>query len=132
MSDPDYTRETSRATLATLPAAVQTAVRERIESSLLTIAEDAPVFVTTSRRRRRPGVFARMTGTGDPDREHTTTLVIGASDVIVVRAGEQYGTAVLSTRLTDVDVAGVSPLAAMAGGGDDGMSITGFPVSGTD
>src|SRR4051794_37345467 len=111
MSDPDYTRETSRATLATLPAAAQTAVRERIESSLLTIAEDAPAFVTTSRRRRRPAVFARMPGPGDPDREHAAPVVIGAPDVIALRAGGQYGPAVLSTRLTEVDVARASSLA---------------------
>jgi hypothetical protein len=120
----DYERRTTATTLADLPQPVRTAVAEHAEQRDLAIDPEAPAFLTNSRRLHKPGLLARMTGTGDQDAEHLTALVIGARDVIVCTHGEQRGTAVFSTRL---EQASVSTLPLAPDG--DGMSVCGFPVS---
>jgi hypothetical protein len=117
----DYERSTTAATLSTLPEPIQGAVRAKAEQLLLTIAADAPAFLTHSTRRKK-----RLFG-GDPDKEHLTALVIGAKDILVSTHGEKRGTAVLHTRL---DGAEVSTLALAPA--EDGMSVTGFHTSGPD
>jgi hypothetical protein len=103
-------------------------VQERATEAQLTLAPDAPAFVTRSRRLRKPGLFARVTGTADRDAEHLAALVLGERDVIVATYGEQRGRAVLTARLEDVDVG--SPLDRHAAErGDEGVTVTGFPVS---
>ena len=124
----DYERSTTATRLDALPGPLRAAVLERAEETQLTLATDAPAFVTRSRRLRKPGLLARVTGAADKDEEHLTALVLGARDVIVATYGEQRGTAVLTARLEDVDVG--SPLDAKAAElGDEGVTVTGFPVS---
>jgi hypothetical protein len=50
---------------------------------MITLQPDAHAFVTHSRRMRKPGLLARMTGSGDRDAEHLTAIVIGPRDLLV-------------------------------------------------
>ena len=124
----DYERSTSSSTLAALPEAIRAAVLERADAVQLTLADDAPAFLTHSRKVKKSGLFGRLTGTGDPDTEHLTAVVIGQRDLIAVTHGEKRGTAVLTARLEDVDV-GSSIDRMAAERGDEGVTLTGFPVS---
>jgi hypothetical protein len=128
---PDYERSTRALTLAALPDPVRTAILERATGAQLTVAEDAPAYLTRSRRLRKPGLFARLTGTADRDAEHLTALVLGAKDVLVATHGERHGTSVLAARLEDVEVGTVADrlVAAGAARADEGVSVTGFPVT---
>jgi hypothetical protein len=119
----DYARSTTSATLASLPEPIRGAIKAKAEALLLTVADDAPAFLTHSTRLKK-----RLFG-GDPDKEHQTALVIGAKDVLVATHGEKRGTAVLHTRL---EAATVSQFSIGAISADDGMSVGGFPHSGPD
>jgi|GEM_PF-6947399 len=126
----DYERSTAATTLAALPAPILAAIRAKAEAEQLTLADDASAFLTHSRRRRRSGLLARVTGSGDPDPEHQTALVIGARDVLVCTSGVKRGTTALTARLEDAGVSALSALGAAATKAqDDGMSVSGFPVS---
>jgi hypothetical protein len=124
----DYERSTTRTSIDALPEPIRGAVLARTEAAQITLADDAQVFLTHSRRLRKPGLFARLTGTADKDTEHWTALVLGAKDVLVATYGERRGTAVLATRLEDVEV-GSSADRFAAEMGDDGVTVTGFPTS---
>ena len=63
----DYERSTTATRLDALPEPVRAAVQERATETQLTLAPDAPAFLTQSRRLRKPGLFARVTGTADKD-----------------------------------------------------------------
>jgi hypothetical protein len=130
----DYERATTSTTLGALPEPIRAAVRAKAEGLQLTVADDAPAFLTHSRRLKKGGLLGRMLGSGDPDAEHHTALVIGAKDILVATHGEKRGTAVLATRLDAADVSSLSERLSAASGvsTDDGMSINGFHVSGTD
>jgi hypothetical protein len=119
----DYERSTSAMTLADLPAAMRSALEEKAQARGLTVAPDAPAYLTHSRRLKKPGLLARMTGGGDPDTEHLVALVLGARDVLICTHGAQRGTAVLTARLDAVDTE--DRLAAMRQ--DEGVSVNGFP-----
>jgi hypothetical protein len=119
----DYERSTSETSLDRLPSQLRGAIAAHADARDLTLDPVAPAFLTRSRRLRRPGRLARMTGTADRDTEHLTALVLGGRDVVVATYGAARGTAVLSARLEDVDV-GDLPLPV-----DDGVSITGFATS---
>jgi hypothetical protein len=127
----DYDRSTTSMTLGSLPEPIRSAVRAKAESLQLTVADDAPAFLTHSRKLKKTGMFGKLLG-GDPDKEHQTALVIGAKDVLVATHGEKRGTAVLNTRLDDADVSTLSERLSVVSGvsSDDGMSVNGFPVSG--
>ena len=127
----EYERATTSMTLGSLPEPIRAAVRAKAESLQLTVADDAPAFLTHSRKLKRTGMLSRMLG-GDADTQHHTVLVIGAKDVLVATHGDKRGTAVLATRLDDADVSSLSERLSAASGvsTDDGMSVNGFPVSG--
>ena len=94
------------------------------QTRMLTLQPDAHAFLTHSQRLRKPGLLARMTGSGDQDTEHLTALVIGMRDLLVATHGEQRGTTVLSARLEDV---GLDSLTLAPAG--DGMSVSEFASS---
>ncbi|HEY6888647.1 MAG TPA: hypothetical protein VI300_12735 [Solirubrobacter sp.] len=127
----EYERATTSMTLGSLPEPIRAAVRAKAESLQLTVADDAPAFLTHSRKLKRTGMLSRMLG-GAQDKAHDTALVIGAKDVLVATHGEKRGTAVLAARLDDTDVSAMSArLSELSGASaDDGMSVNGFPVSG--
>jgi hypothetical protein len=113
----DYDRSTTTATLDTLPEPIHSAVKAKAEALELTVADDAPAYLTHSTRRKK-----RLFG-GDPDKEHHTALVIGAKDILVATHGERRGTAVLHARLDDIHIEQLPML-------EDGVSINGFATSG--
>jgi hypothetical protein len=122
-----YERSTRSTTLDGLPEPIHAAVRVRAEASQITLATDAPAFLTRSRRLRKPGLFERLTGTGK-DTENLTALVLGARDVLVATFGERAGTVVLAARLEDVEV-GSSADRLAAEIGEEGVTVTGFPTT---
>ena len=122
----DYERSTTTMTLATLPEPIRAAIRAKADSLQLTVAEDAQAFLTHSRRRKKSGLFSRMTGAGDPDAEHRTALVIGAKDVLVCTSGAKRGTTALAARLEDTALEAFSERLPVP---DDGVSVNGFPVA---
>jgi len=117
----DYARTTKAMTLVELPLPIRDAIATLAEARMLTIERSAPAFLTHSTRLRKPGLLARMTGTGDKDAEHQTAFALGPRDLLVCTHGEQRGTMVVTTRLEDVTVEALS--LAPAG---DGMSVGGF------
>jgi hypothetical protein len=124
----DYEHSTTAATLGTLPDPARAALLERASAAQLTLTWHAPAYLTRSRRLRKPGMLARLTGTADTDTEHLTALVLGGKDVLVATRGERRGTAVLAARLEEVEVGSpVDRLAAQHG--DEGVTVTGFPVA---
>lgn len=125
---PDYERSTTATTLRALPDPVRDALTERAAAAQLTLPEDAAAYLTRSRRLKKPGLFGRLTGTADMDPEHLTTFVLASRDLLVATHREQRGTAVLSARLEDVEV-GSSADRLAAARGDDGVTVTGFPVA---
>jgi hypothetical protein len=96
----DYERSTTSTTLAGLPEPVRGALSAHVESALLTVPAGSTAFLTRSKRLRKPGVLARITGTGDKDAEHLTALVLGPTDVLVGIHGEERGTSVLRASRT--------------------------------
>ena len=119
-----YARTTTATSLGGLPPAIRGALTAHAEARLLTVEPGAPAFLTHSRRLRKPGLLARMTGAGDKDTEHLTAIALGARDLLVCTHGEQRGTSVLSARLEDV---GLDNLTLAPAG--DGMSVSGFATS---
>jgi hypothetical protein len=115
-------------TLGGLPEPIRAAIRDRAESRQLTIADDAPAYLTHSVKLTKSGLFARVTKTADPDNEHDTALVLGARDVYVCTHGDHRGTSVLVARLEDVHLEDLGGLLD----DKDGMSVNGFPVSGEE
>jgi hypothetical protein len=128
----DYERSTTRTTYERLPEPVRAALVERAAAAQLSVPADAPAFVTASRRLKRPGLFARMTGSSDPDTEHLTVMVLGRRDILVATMGEKRGTAVLTARLEDVEAGALEGRLRESGLAmpDDGVSVTGFPATG--
>jgi hypothetical protein len=127
----DYERSTTSTSLAALPEPFRGAVMERVGSGLLAVPDETPAFLTHNKRLRKPGLFSRITGTGDKDTEHLIALVLGPKDVLVGIHGARRGTSVLAARLEDVDTSSLAE--RLAAGGvkidDVGVTITGFPVA---
>jgi hypothetical protein len=124
----DHEHSTTAATLGTLPDPVRTAVLERATAAQLPLRWHDPAYLTRSRRLRKPGMFARLTGTADRGTEHLTALVLGGDDLLVATHDEQRGMVVLAARLEDVEVASAVDRLATARG-DNGITVTGFPVA---
>lgn len=120
----DYDRSTTATSLEGLPDPIREAIIAHAQARMITLQPAAHAFVTHSRRVRKPGLLARMTGSGDKDTEHLTAVVIGARELLVGTYGELRGTTVLSTRLEDV---GLDSLSLAPAG--DGMSVSGFASS---
>jgi hypothetical protein len=120
----DYARTTTATSLGALLSAIRDAMTGHAEARMLTVEAAAPAFLTHSRRLRKPGLLARMTGSGDKDTEHLTAIALGPRDLLVCTHGEQRGTTVLSARLEDV---GIDNLTLAPAG--DGMSVSGFATT---
>jgi hypothetical protein len=123
-----YERSTTSTALDGLPDSIRGAVRAQAEASQITVATDAPAFLTRSRQLRKPSLFARLTGIADKDMEHLTAIVLGAKDVLVGTYGQRRGTVVLTARLDEVEVGSTADRLA-AEIGEDGVTVTGFPTT---
>lgn len=129
----DYEHSTTATTLGTLPEPIRTLVLERVTASQLNVPASSPAYLTHSRRLKRPGLLARMTGTADKGSERVTALVLGPRDALVATEAEQRVGAVLTARLEDVDTGSAAEMLTAAGiGPDDGVSISGFAVGSSD
>jgi hypothetical protein len=115
----DYSRSTTAATLGTLPEPLRSTLKTKAEALQLTVADDAPAYLTHSTRLKK-----RLLG-GDPDKEHQTALVIGAKDILAATHGAKRGTAALHARLTDAHVEELPRIGNIDP--SDGVSINGFP-----
>jgi post-segregation antitoxin (ccd killing protein) len=129
-----YERATRRCGPEELDGAVRAAIAAHAEQHQLgdVLAETVRCCETRSVRRHKPGLLARITGSGDKDVEHRTVALFTPRYLVVAVSGEIRGVHVRSARLADVSLsgaitAGMSPeLAARAAelGADEGVSIT--------
>jgi hypothetical protein len=131
-----YERVTRRCGPEELDEAVRAAIAAHAEQHQLgdILGGTVRCCETLSVQRRKPGLFARLTGTARPDDvEHrTVALFTGRYLVVAVSGDDVTGTHVRSARLEDVSLSGVvtdgmSPeLAARAieMGADEGVSVT--------
>ncbi|MEU1280056.1 hypothetical protein [Streptomyces sp. NPDC005805] len=121
-----YTRATAPCAPASLPPAMTEAIAgyaaEYGTGDL--IAAAVHCFETVSVRLRGPGLMARLTGTGDPDTEHRTVVLITPTYVVVCVAGEKRGVHIRAARLTDVRIQGSHRKDAP----DRGLTLTGWWV----
>jgi hypothetical protein len=125
----DYRRTTAATTFDGVPEPMLGALRAEAEAAMLTVPGGAPAYVTRSERLRK-----RLFG-GDKDPFHLTAVVLGPYDVLVCVHGEHRGTSVLTARLEDLDTSDrLMDLARERGlaTDDDGLTLTGFAVSGPD
>jgi hypothetical protein len=123
----DYRRSTTATTLDAVPEPMLTALRAKVEETLVTVPGDAPAYVTHNERTRK-----RLFG-GDKDAFHLTAVVLAPRDVLVCVHGEHRGTSVLTARLEDLDTSdSLMDLAHRQGLAieDEGITLTGFAVSG--
>jgi hypothetical protein len=72
-------------------ASVATSVREAL-GTRASVAAETEVLHTVSTRLARPGFFARLLGTGDPDAVHETGLAIVDGALLVAVHGAARGT----------------------------------------
>ncbi|SNT44280.1 hypothetical protein SAMN05443665_103035 [Actinomadura meyerae] len=105
-----------------LRAAIAAHAREHLLGDALGGAEWC--CVTRSVRLKRPGPLARLTGSGDPDAEHTTVALLLPTYLVVAVAGERRGVHVRSIWLGDVSIDVPPPVVP-----DTGVTATG-PWSG--
>ena len=129
-----YERATRRCGPGDLDRAVRAAIAAHAEQHQLgdVLAETVRCCETRSVRLRKPGLFARLTGTAVTDAEHRTVALFTRRYLVVAVTGETGATHVRSARLDDVSLsgaitAGMSPeLAAKAAelGADEGVSVT--------
>jgi hypothetical protein len=124
-----YERSSKRCEAAALDPAVREAITAHAEAHQLGDALDAARWccVTRSVRLKRPGLLARLTKTGDPDTEHTTTALVLPRYLVVAVTGEQRGVHVRSIRLEDVSIDSALPASL-----DTGVSAAGLWSGGSE
>jgi hypothetical protein len=125
-----YERTSRRIDSGQIDPALRTAIATHAQANQLgDVLGDAIVGCETrSVRLSRPGLLARVTGSGDPDTEHRSVALYTPGYLIIAITGVNRGTHVRSARLDGVS-AGTSALAAQFGqvdGGDSGVSVTGL------
>lgn len=121
-----YERSSRRSEPGALDPEVRAAIAAHAQEHLLGNALGTARWccVTRSVRLRRPGPLARLTGSGDPDGEHTTVALLLPTYLVVAVAGKRRGVHVRSIWLGDVVLDALPPLVP-----DTGISATG-PWSG--
>ena len=129
-----YERATRRCAPGEIDGALQAAIAAHAEQHQLgdVLADAVRCCETRSVRVGKPGLLARLTGSGDKDAEHRTVALFTPRHLVIAVTGEVRGTHVRSARLDGVSLADMlsadaSPkLAAIAAklGADDGVSVT--------
>ncbi|MGI8334277.1 hypothetical protein ACRYCC_30355 [Actinomadura scrupuli] len=125
-----YERTSRRLDSGQVDTALRTAIAAHAQAHQLgdVLADAVAGCETRSVRLSRPGLLARLTGSGDPDTEHRSVALYTPGYLIIAITGANRGTHVRSARLDGVSV-GTSALAAQLGhvdGGDNGVSVTGL------
>ncbi|QKW39706.1 hypothetical protein HUT06_41465 [Actinomadura sp. NAK00032] len=118
-----YERSSRRTEPGALDPQVRAAIAAHAQEHLLgnVLGTARWCCVTRSVRLKRPGPLARLTGTGDPDGEHTTVALLPPTYLVVAVAGKRRGVHVRSIWLGDVSIHAPSPLVP-----DTGVSATGL------
>ena len=121
-----YERTSRRIDAGQIEPALRAAIAAHAEANQLgDVAGDAVAGCETrSVRLSKPGLLARVTGSGDPDTEHRSVAFFTPRYLIIAITGANRGTHVRSARLDGVS-ATTSELAAQFGQAQDGVSITG-------
>lgn len=122
-----YERASRRIDSGQIDPALQAAIAAHAEANQLgdVLGNAVAGCETRSVRLSKPGLLARMTGSGDPDTEHRSVALYTQGYLIIAITGVNRGTHVRSARLDGIS-AGTSALAAQFGQVDDGVSITGL------
>ncbi|MFC0040997.1 hypothetical protein [Actinomadura rayongensis] len=117
-----YDRSSRAVEPAALDAALRDAIAAHAEAHQLgdVLAAARACCATRSVRRSRPGLLARLTGSGDPDREHTTVALLTPRALVIAVTGERRGLHVRSILLADASV-DASPLTAALDPGGAGV-----------
>ncbi|MET8028957.1 hypothetical protein [Streptomyces avermitilis] len=107
-----YERTTKRRTTSQLDAALRAEVAAHAEAHQLGDVLGAAVncYATWSVRLRGPGLLSRLTGSGDPDTEHRTVVVVAPRYVVVAVEGKRRGVHVRAARLDGVSLSESSEL----------------------
>lgn len=124
-----YQRSTRRCAATSLDHELRVAIAAHAEQHQLGDVVGAAVECceTRSVRLAKPGLFSRLTGSGDKDTEHRTVAFYTPTYLVVATTGEVRGIHVRSARLEDVTLGQIGgALAAKAAelGADEGVSVT--------
>jgi hypothetical protein len=119
-----YARTSKRRPAAQIDAAVRAEVAAHAEAHQLgdVLGAGVSCWETRSVRLAKPGLFARLTGSGDPDTEHRTVVLVASRFLVVAVAGEKRGVQVRSARLDGVSLSRSSELFRAVGHPADGSS----------
>ena len=119
-----YERVSRRCAATSIDMALRAEIADHAEANQLgdVIGDALACCDTRSVRLQKPGLLLRLTGSGDPDPEHRTIVLVTRRYLVVLVTGEKRGTHVRSARLDGLSV-GTSPLAAEL---DSGVSATGL------
>jgi hypothetical protein len=125
-----YERTSRRIDSGQIAPALRAAIVDHAEANQLgdVLGDVVACCETHSVRLSRPGLLARVTGSGDPDTEHHSVALYTSSYLVIAITGVNRGTHVRSARLDSVS-AGTSALAAHLGQADawdTGVSVTGL------
>lgn len=101
-----YERTSTTTTAAGLDTTLRDAINEHATANQLgdVLAEARTVCVTRSVRLYRNGLLAKVTGSGDPDREHRTAALLSPRYLVIAIAGEKRGVHVRSARLDGISL----------------------------
>ncbi|WP_433567481.1 hypothetical protein ACQP1O_21160 [Nocardia sp. CA-151230] len=117
---PLYERSSTITDTGHLDVPIRTAIATHAENNQLgdVLANARAVCETRSVRLYRNGLLARLTGSGDPDREHRTIAILTPTYLVIVVAGDKRGIHVRSARLQAISF---NP--NRAAGIDSGISV---------
>lgn len=99
--NPLYERTSTMSSIDRLDTTLRDAINAHSEANQLgnVLADATTVCETRSVRLYRNGLLAKLTGSGDPDREHRTVALLTPTCLVIVVAGEKRGIHVRSARL---------------------------------
>jgi hypothetical protein len=119
-----YERSSRTLAPASIEPDLRAAITAHAEEHLLgdVIADALACCETRSVRLYRVGLLARLTGSGDPDREHRTVVLLTSRYVVVAVSGVKRGTQVMSARLDGASIRGLPRIKAAVA--DNGISVS--------
>lgn len=91
-----------------------------LRGALGNVDEGAEALHTRSVRLEKPGLFARLLGSVDPDEEHETALVLGESALRVAVAGKVRGASGFVAPFASLELLSLPRVAGV----DHGPSVT--------
>jgi hypothetical protein len=128
-----YERSSRTLAAASIDSDLRKAIAAHAEEHLLgdVIADALACCETRSVRQYRIGLFARLTGSGDPDREHRSVALLTPRYLVVAVTGVKRGTQVMSARLDGASIGG-TPRVGGTAVVDNGISVSALWSGWTD